>query len=113
MNLNWLKLKVIFNVTAGLDGSEEISEVQRMQMGLKDGDQYETELGIYPVHIDPIMKLNPKCFIPKDKQNKKYYTEVIFQSEFIIYADGKPEVVYKAIEDYYSQFPELEESKSP
>jgi len=43
--LNWLKLKVIFPITAGLD-NEEVSEVQKLQMGIKDGDEYESELGI-------------------------------------------------------------------
>ena len=104
--LGWFKLKVIFPLTVGLDDSEEVDEIKRLQMGLKDGDQYETEFGFYPIHLDQIIKLNPKCFVPKDKQNKKYYTEVIFQSEHVVYADGKPEIVYKALEDYMQQFPE-------
>jgi len=44
--LNWLKIKVIFPITAGLD-NEEVSEVQKIQMGLKDGDEYEVEWGRY------------------------------------------------------------------
>lgn len=103
-----LKLKIIFPITAGLDDSEEVSEVQRMQMGLKDGDQYETEFGFYPLELDPIIKLNPKCFIPKDKKQKKYYTEVIFQSEFIVFAEGKPVDVYETIKEYMKTIPEEE-----
>ena len=106
--LNWFKIKVIFPITTGLDGNEEVSEVQRIQMGLKDGDQYETGIGIYPIHLDQIIKLNPKCFIPKDKQNKKYYTEIIFESEYIICADYKPEAVYDALEEYFDSFPPIE-----
>ncbi len=102
--LNWLKIKVIFPITAGLD-NEEVSEVQRIQMGIKDGDQYETEQGIYQLTEDfTILQLNPRCFIPKDKVNKKYYTEVVFSDGNIIYADGKPESVYKQIEDYIDSF---------
>lgn len=103
--LNWLKIKVIFPITAGLD-NEEVSEVQRIQMGLKDDDQYETETGIYQLTDEfTIYQLNPRCFIPKDKVNKKYYTEVVFSDGNIIYADGKPESVYKQIEDYIDSFP--------
>ena len=102
--LNWLKIKVIFPITAGLD-NEEVSEVQRIQMGIKDGDQYETEQGIYQLTEDfTIHQLNPRCFIHKDKVNKKYYTEVVFSDGNIIYADGKPESVYKQIEDYIDSF---------
>lgn len=106
--LNWLKLKVIFPITAGLEDSEEVSEVQRMQMHLKDGDQYEFEYGYYNLGQDMIIHLNPKCFIPKDKQNKKYYTQVIFASEYVVLVDGKPESIYKQIEDYIDSLPEEE-----
>jgi hypothetical protein len=102
--INKLKLKVIFPVTESLDG-EELSEVQRMSMGLKDGDQYESEWGFYDYENDIVLQLNPKCFKPKDRENKKYYTQVVFSSELIVYADGKPEVVAKAIEDYVSTLP--------
>jgi len=103
--LNWLKIKVIFPITAGLD-NEEVSEVQKIQMGLKDGDEYEVEWGRYNIdqEEDRILHLTPKCFIPKGKENKKYYTEVYFANESIIYADGKPESVYKQIEDYIDSF---------
>jgi len=97
--LNKLKLKVIFPITADLN-DEELSETQRMSMGLKDGDQYETEWGYYDYENDIVLQLNPKCFKPKDRDNKKYYTQVIFSSELIVYADGKPEIAAKAIDDY-------------
>jgi hypothetical protein len=104
--LNWLKLKVIFPITAGLD-NEEVSEVQKLQMGIKDGDEYESELGIYQLREDfTISQLNPRCFIPKNKVNKKYYTEVVFSDGNIIYADGKPEAVYQVIEEYIDSFTE-------
>ena len=106
--LNWLKIKVIFPITAGLD-DEEVSEVQRIQMGIKDGDEYETSYGIYQLREDfTISQLNPRCFIPKDKTNKKYYTELVFSDGNIIYADGKPESVYSVIEEYIDSFPSPE-----
>jgi len=108
--LNWLKIKVIFPITAGLNDLEEVSEVQRMQMGIKDGDQYETEWGYYNIGQDMPIQLNPCCFIPRDKVNKKYYTQVIFSSELIILAEGKPESVYKVIEDYINSLPEEKET---
>ncbi|MDJ0503741.1 MAG: hypothetical protein PX635_00635 [Nostocales cyanobacterium LE14-WE12] len=104
--LNWLKLKVIFPITAGLD-NEEVSEVQKLQMGIKDGDEYESELGIYQLREDfTISQLNPRCFIHKNKVNKKYYTELVFSDGNIIYADGKPEAVYQVIEEYIDSFTE-------
>ena len=104
--LNWLKLKVIFTITQGLD-SEELSETQRMSMHLKDGDQYETGTAVYQLREDfTISQLNPRCFVPKDRDNKKYYTEVVFSDGNIIYADGKPEAVYQVIEEYIDSFTE-------
>jgi hypothetical protein len=104
--LNWLKIKVIFPITAGLD-NEEVSEVQKLQMGIKDGDQYETEYGVYQLSENfTICQLNPRCFIPKDKVNKKYYTEVVFSDGNVIYADGKPESVYDTIDKYIQSFPD-------
>lgn len=97
--LNKLKLKVIFPITADLN-DEELSETQRMSMHLKDGDQYESEYGYYDYDNDIVLQLNPKCFKPKDGVNKKYYTQVIFSSELVVLADGKPEVVAKIIDDY-------------
>lgn len=109
--LNKLKLKIIFPITADLVG-EELSETQRMSMHLKDGDQYESEWGFYDYENDIILQLNPRCFKPKDSVNKKYYTEVIFSSELVVQAEGKPEVVAKAIDDYIKSLPKPTDKSS-
>ena len=97
--LNKLKLKVIFPITEDLN-EEELSETQRMSMHLKDGDQYESEYGYYDYDNDIILQLNPKCFKPKDAVNKKYYTQVIFSSELVVLAEGKPETIAKIVDEY-------------
>lgn len=101
-----LKLKIIFPITTKLDdGSEEseADEIQKIQAGLQNGDEYETEFGIYDIVLNPIIHLNPKCFIPKGKDQKKYYTQIVFQSEHVVCADGKPEKVYGIIQEYLKE----------
>ena len=98
----WLKLPIISPVTSGLT-EEEISEVEAIKLrneGLLNGDEVEVGFGYYNIGVDTIKRLSPKCFIHKDRVRKRYYTEVVFDSGDVEWADGKPEEIYKLIRDY-------------
>ena len=104
--LNWFKISVIYPLTSSFS-DEELSEVDQIRLrneGLLD--DYETDTGVYNLSADPIVQLNPKAFIPKGKVNKKFYTEMIFQSGNITYALGKPDSVYEKINEYLNGLPE-------
>jgi hypothetical protein len=104
MNLQWLKLDVLFPIQSGLD-NEEISEIDTIRLkseGIEDG--FEVGTAYCNVGNDPIVQINPRCFIPKGKQNRKYYSEIVFQSGTIIYGLGKPDVIYQKLSDYVDQF---------
>lgn len=93
-----LKIDIIYPITTNLTEGEELSEVERMQNHLTDG--YETDTGIWDLTLDPIHQLNPRCFIPSNGKNKKYFTEVVFASGNISYAVGKPLTVEAKIDEY-------------
>lgn len=103
--LNWLKLDCIYPISSGLN-EEEIGEVERIQLR-NEGifDDYEQGVAILNLGNDPITHMIPKCFIPKGKVNKKYYTEIILASNNVIYAVGKPEQVYDKITEYVDSLP--------
>jgi len=110
--INWLKLPIIYPITSDFLTDEELSEVDRIQLnnvGLLE--DFETTDGYYNLSNDAICQLNPKCFVPKSKdgerKNKKYYTEIIFESGNIVYALGKPVTVYEAINSYVDSLPTI------
>ena len=108
MDIGWLKLPIIHVVTSGLN-EEELSEIEEIQLrneGLLDGDEVEVSFGYFNVGVDTIKRLNPKCFVPKDRKRKRYYTEVVFDSGDMEWADGKPEEIYKLISEYIDSLPE-------
>jgi len=106
-NIKWFKIPIIFPITSGFASKEDLSEIDIIKMkneGLENQD-VETDMGFYNLVNDPICQLNPKCFIPKGKFNKKYYTEIIFASGDKVYALGRPSSVYEAINKYTEMFP--------
>ena len=100
-HIRWLKLKVIFPINSGFT-DEQINEIESIRLK-NEGivSDFEIELGYFNIGNDNICQLNPKCFIPNGKTNKKYYTEVIFTSGNTIYALGKPVDVYDQLNQYY------------
>jgi hypothetical protein len=108
--INWFKIPIIYPLTASFLTEEEISEVDRIKLN-NEGllNDFETDTGYFNLLQDPIVMLMPKCFIPKDKVNKKFYTELIFASGMVAYALGKPSSVYEALTKYIDEF--VEEDK--
>jgi len=102
----WFKIDIIYPISGSFDG-EQLTEVQEIQLkneGLLLED-YETDIGIFNLVSDPIMQINPKAFIPRGKTNKKYYSEIVFESGNIVTALGKPIQVYAKLNEYLDTFP--------
>lgn len=104
-SLNWFKLDVLYKVTSGLY-EEELSEVDEIRLKaerLIDGDGYEKDTAYFSLGTDTIIRITPMCFVPKGGKNKKFYSEVVFQSGDIVFADGKPSDVYEKLNKYYDE----------
>lgn len=102
--LNWFKLDVLYKVTSGLFDEDELSEVDLIRLkaeGLMNGDSYEKDTCIISLGEDTIIRVEPRAFIPKGGKNKKYYSEVIFKSGDVVFAEGKPNEVYEKLNKYY------------
>lgn len=104
MDLDWFKIKVIYPITKELSDSEP-DEIASMQIKGEGNflDGYGTDVGCYDIANDPIVQINPKCFKPNDRVNKRYCSEIVFASDKIVYASDKPEDVYKQLEEYLSR----------
>lgn len=103
--LLWFKIQIIYPLNSSIN-AEEISEVEAIRLrneGLLD--DYETDIGVFNLASDPISQIHPKAFIPKGKTNKKYYSEIIFESGNMVMALGKPESVYDKILEYSKSLP--------
>jgi hypothetical protein len=106
-NIHWFKIPVIYPVTSNFVTDEEISEIDRIRLNNEGSwEDYETDIGCFNLVEDPIVYLLPKCFIPKGKVNKKFYTEIVFFSDKVAYALGKPITVYEALCKYIDELPE-------
>lgn len=104
--LKWFKIECIYPIDLDFNGNE-ISEIDQLRLkseGLLE--EYETGVAVLNLIEDVIVHLIPKCFIPKGKVYKKYYTEVVMKSGDILYAVGKPDQVYEKINDYLELLPE-------
>lgn len=110
--LKWLELEVYYPIDASLFESEELSEVQKLSAGIVEG--YEIGIAYFNINQAAIQSLLPKCFIPKGKTNKKFYTEVIFNDGSFAFATDKPTEIYKKLDEYLENFVEDEENnKTP
>jgi len=105
--IHWFKIPIIYPITSDFLTEEELSEVERIKLN-NEGilEDFETDIGYFNLVKDPIVMLMPKCFIPKGKVNKKFYTEIIFASGMIAYALGKPATVYEAFCKYIDELPD-------
>lgn len=108
-HLNWLELEVYYPIDASLFESEELSEIEKLSAGIVEG--YEIGTAYFNVNQATIQSLLPKCFIPKGKQNKKFYTEVIFNDGSFAFAVDKTIEVYKKIDTYLDGF--ADDDKTP
>ena len=104
--LKWFKIEVIYPLNNALGGDEEINEIDLIRLkseGLVE--EYESDIAIFNLSNNTISQLNPRCFIPKGKINKKYYTEIVFENGDFVFADGKPEFVYGKVNEYLLTLP--------
>jgi len=94
------KVDIIYPFTNSLyHEDEELDELDRIRLG----EEYTIDAGYFNLLADPIVQINPKCLIPKGKVNKKYFSQVVFQSGNVSYASGKPESLYKSLEEYIAK----------
>jgi hypothetical protein len=110
-HLNWLEIEVYYPIDASLFENEELSEVEKLSAGIVEG--YEVGIAYFNISQATIQSLLPKCFIPKGKQNKKFYTEIIFNDGSFAFATAKPTEVYGMIDEYLEGFPITEISDTP
>lgn len=91
------KVDIIYGFTNSLyHEDEELDELDRIRLG----EDYTIDAGYFNLLADPIVQINPKCLIPKGKVNKKYFSQVVFQSGNVSYTAGKPEALYKTLQEY-------------
>jgi len=110
-HLNWLEIEVYYPIDASLFKNEELSEVEKLSAGIVEG--YEIGVAYFNISQATIQSLLPKCFIPKGKQNRKFYTEIIFNDGSFAFATAKPNEVYCMIDEYLEGFPTTEISDTP
>lgn len=107
---DWFKIDIIYKMTSGI-GQEELSELDEIRLkneGLLNGDEYERGESYINLGLNPIKSIEPRCFVPKGKQNKKYFTEVIFDDGTSVNADCKPAELYNILKTYYENLPDVE-----
>ena len=117
MDLQWIKIRCIYPINASLtdllndkikDEDEDehpiLKKVRLENIGAEDN--YKIDFAYINIDLDPIISLNPGCFKPKsvnqnaeseELKNTVYITQIILQSNGIIYAMGKPEAIYKQL----------------
>lgn len=105
------KVKIIFPVTNKISedevDEEEISETDRITMkndGLEYG--YEFGWGYWDLLKDSILQINPRCVLKKGASNKKYYSEVVFESNSIAYSAHKPEELFELLIKFKEENPD-------
>ncbi len=108
---DWFKIDILYKITSGIE-QEELSEIDAIRLrneGLLNGDEYEKGEAYINLGLNPIKSIEPRCFVPKGKQNKKYFTEVIFDDGTAVNADYKPIELYSILKEYYEKLPEIKD----
>ena len=106
---DWFKIDILYKITSGIE-QEELSELDAIRLrneGLLNGDEYEKGEAYINLGLNPIKSIEPRCFVPKGKQNKKYFTEVIFDDGTAVNADYKPIELYSILKEYYEKLPDI------
>ena len=103
-HLKWFEIEVYYPIDASLfENDAELSEVEKLSAGIVEG--YEVGIAYFNISQATIQSLLPKCFIPKGKRNKKFYTEIIFNDGSFAFATAKPTDVYTMIDEYLEALP--------
>lgn len=86
------------------EGMDELDEIRLRNEGvLLDG--YEKEESGINLYKEIITQLNARCFVPKSGTNKRWATEIVFDSGRVIYACDKPIKVAEQIVSYLDSNP--------
>lgn len=102
-SLDWFVLPVIHNIDSEFNCSDELNEIDEIRRKAKGLiEDFETTNGYFSLGRNTIIQLSPKAFIPKDRENRKYYTEVVFENGEVVFSVGKPEVIYQKLNEYYN-----------
>ena len=111
--LNWFKVMCIYSLQPNLDNSEELSEIDKIQLTNKGIIfDFATDYCYLNLSEDTVIRAEPRCFIPKEggeRKNRKYFTEVVMKSGDVFYAVGKPEDFYDKLNEYILSLPENKE----
>lgn len=110
-HLSWFEIEVYYPIDASLFENEELSEVEKLSAGIVEG--YEVGTAYFNLGQSTVQSLLPKCFIPKGKSNKKFYTEIIFSDGSFAFAIEKPTEVYNKLDDYLEKLPKEDSSDTP
>ena len=108
MVLNWLELQVYMPIDASLFEDAELSEVEKLTAGVVEG--YEIGTAYINLSNKTVESIFPKCFIPKGKQNKKFYSEIVFSDGSFALCVEKSTEVYHIIDKYAASLPISEEN---
>lgn len=110
-HLSWFEIEVYYPIDASLFENEELSEVEKLSAGIVEG--YEVGTAYFNLGQSTVQSLLPKCFIPKGKSNKKFYTEIIFNDGSFAFATEKPTEVYNKLDDYLEKLAKEDSSDTP
>jgi len=97
-DIGWFKIQVCYNLSGSLSDDEELSEVEKIRLE-SEGEYISFEVGmaVFNLGDDMISQVNPKAFVPKGGTNKKYISEIVFNSGRVCYPNMKPEKVYEEL----------------
>ena len=102
-----LKIKIIYPTNRTISEEEVDEEVNEIDLIKNKANNleygYKYDWGYFFLDQDMIVQLNPKCVLKKGNEQITYYTEVVFQSGNIALAQGRPEVIYKLIDEYLNE----------
>lgn len=105
MSLLWFEVEVIYTSTHSIDEEDERDPLLKSIELKASGDtKYKTDVAFFNLGIDPISQLAPAYL--KDGDFKKYYTIITFESGNIVTAVGKPERIYRQLEEYVKSLPQ-------
>jgi hypothetical protein len=111
-HLKWFEIEVYYPIDASLfEADVELSEVEKLSAGIVEG--YEVGIAYFNISQATVQSLLPKCFIPKGKTHRKFYTEIIFNDGSFAFATAKPTEVYQLIDDYLEGLPTTDSSDTP
>ena len=91
------KAEIIYTITNEIHSeNDELDEIDRLRIG----DVFMIDTGYFNLLIDPIAQINPKCVIGRGKTNRKYISQIVFQSGSVSYMIGKPDALIEQFNKY-------------